>query len=105
MSEILTSTNKSILFNRIWAMPDKWTFNIQPIKELIYRYCGDGKGWIDPFAGENSPAEITNDLNPERPTTFHLHAKEFALQLGGDTEEYFSIRHTLYVKQKNVTME
>lgn len=64
-------------------MPDKWTFKIQPIRELIYKYVGDGKGWIDPFAGENSPAEITNDLNPERPAKYHLHAKDFILQLEG----------------------
>jgi len=64
-------------------MPDKWTFRIKPISQLVRRYVGDGKGWIDPFAGENSPAEITNDLNPERPTTYHLHAKDFALQLEG----------------------
>ncbi len=70
-------------FNRIWSMPNKWTFQIQPIREILNRYVGDGKGWIDPFAGENSPAEITNDLNPERPTKYHLHAKEFATQLEG----------------------
>jgi len=62
-------------------MPNKWTFQIKPIKELLDRYVGDGKGWIDPFAGENSPAEITNDMNPERPTKYHLHAKDFALSL------------------------
>jgi len=70
-------------FNRIWAMPNKWTFKIQPIRELMAKYVGDGKGWIDPFAGENSPAELTNDLNPDRPTKFHLHAKDFIAQLGG----------------------
>lgn len=64
-------------------MPSPWTFTIDPIARLIHRYIGDGKGWIDPFAGKNSPAEITNDLNPERPTKFHLHAKEFAQQLQG----------------------
>lgn len=64
-------------------MPDKWTFKIKPIAELINRYIGNGKGWIDPFAGENSPAEITNDLNPNRPTKYHLHAKDFANQLTG----------------------
>lgn len=73
----------SIVFNRVWAMPNKWTFQIQPIRELIAKYVGDGMGWIDPFAGENSPAEITNDLNPERPATFHLHAKDFVAQLEG----------------------
>lgn len=65
-------------------MPDKWTFKIKPISKLISRYVGDGTGWIDPFAGENSPAEITNDLNPERPTKFHMHAKDFASQLTGE---------------------
>lgn len=62
-------------------MPNKWTFKIKPIQKLLQRYVGDGAGWIDPFAGENSPAEITNDLNPDRPALFHLHALEFAKQL------------------------
>lgn len=42
-----------------------------------------GENWIDPFAGENSPAEITNDLNPNKPTMNHLHGKDFADQLSG----------------------
>jgi hypothetical protein len=62
-------------------MPDKWTFKIPPINILLKRYVGDGKGWLDPFAGENSPAEITNDINPERKTTYHLEATEFVKQL------------------------
>lgn len=69
--------------NRVWAMPNKWTFEIKPIRHLIYRYGGDFKGWIDPFAGMNSPAEITNDLNPEMPTKYHLYAKDFVEQLNG----------------------
>lgn len=64
-------------------MPNKWTFQIQPIKKLLNKYVGDGKNWIDPFAGENSPAEITNDLNPERPAKFHLYAHDFAEQIEG----------------------
>lgn len=63
--------------SRIWAMPNRWTFTIKPIKELLNRYITNGKGWIDPFAGENSPAEFTNDLNPIRPTVYHLTAKDF----------------------------
>lgn len=64
-------------------MPNKWTFQIQPIATLLKKYVGDGVGWIDPFAGENSPAEITNDLNPDRPAKFHLYAHDFAKQLDG----------------------
>ncbi len=59
------------IINRFWAMPNKWTFQIKPIAELLTRYVGDGKGWIDPFAGMYSPAEITNDLNPEMKALFH----------------------------------
>ncbi|MDP9203480.1 MAG: adenine-specific DNA methylase [Gemmatimonadota bacterium] len=59
-------------------MPSRHTFTIKPIRELLARYVGDGKGWADPFAGENSPAEHTNDLNPAKPATHHLHAEQFA---------------------------
>ena len=71
---------------RTWAMPNKWTFTIKPIKELIYRQMSEnlsvkfGLGWIDPYCGENSPAEIKNDLNPEREADFHLDALEFLKQ-------------------------
>ena len=67
--------------SRVWAMPNKWTFKIKPIAELLKRYVGDGVGWVDPFAGENSPADITNDLNPKRPTKYHLYAHEFVEQI------------------------
>ncbi len=62
-------------------MPTKWTFQIPPIKRLLDRYVGDGKGWIDPFAGESSPAEITNDINPDRKATYHFHAVDFVKNL------------------------
>lgn len=61
--------------NRVWSMPNKWTFKIKPIKELLDKYVG--KGWIDPMAGRNSPAEITNDLDPESPAKYHQDALEF----------------------------
>ena len=64
-------------FKRVWAMPNKFTFQIKPIKELLGRYVGDGVGWVDPFAGESSPAEITNDINPLRNARYHYHAVEF----------------------------
>jgi len=58
-------------------MPNKWTFKIKPIAELVARYVGDGKDWIDPFAGKNSPAEFTNDLHPGSKSTYHLDALDF----------------------------
>jgi len=91
--EIMPSIgDKSIdmIINRIWAMPNKWTFQIKPIAELLTRYVGDGKGWIDPFAGENSPAEITNDLNPNRIANYHLEAKEFLNRMNGENARKFN---------------
>ena len=41
------------------------------------------KIWIDPFSGFNSPAHITNDLNPETPTQYHLDAEEFVVRIDG----------------------
>ena len=65
-----------MILNRVWAMPNKWTFTIKPIKDLLEKYVNEGV-WIDPFAGENSMATITNDINPNRQTDFNLDALEF----------------------------
>ena len=68
---------------RVWAMPNKWTFKIKLIRELLKKY-GVGDGWIDPFAGMYSPAEFTNDLNPNCNAKYHLEALEFAKILTGN---------------------
>ena len=65
-----------MIINRVWSMPSRWTFRIKPIAELLARYVGDGKGWVDPFAGENSPAEFTNDIEG-RGAKFQMDALEF----------------------------
>ena len=50
---------------RVWAMPNKWTFTIKPIRELLgEEIITDISNWVDPFAGENGYlyAKYTNDL-------------------------------------------
>lgn len=65
-------------------MPNRWTFQIPPIAQLLSRYVGDGKGWIDPFAGMSTLAEFTNDLNPNNVSALHhLDALDFLCQLKG----------------------
>jgi hypothetical protein len=51
----------TITMSRAWVMPSIWTFSMSPVQELFHRY-NVGAGWADPFAGENSPAELTNDI-------------------------------------------
>ena len=74
-----------IEFSRVWAMPNKHTFTIPPITSLLKRYVGSGKDWADPFANSNSPAEWTNDLNPDTESQFHLDALEFCQILPDDS--------------------
>lgn len=62
---------------RIWAMPNRWTFKIRPIKAILDKYIINSNNWFDPFAGFNSFVGITNDLNPNCPTNFHLDAEDF----------------------------
>lgn len=57
-------------------MSSKWTFTIKPIKELLDEEIS-GDMWIDPFAGYNSPATMTNDLDKNAPTHSHIDALEF----------------------------
>ena len=61
---------------RQWAMPNKNTFDIKPIKELIQSELTDGT-WIDPFANQNKLATITNDLNSDFDTDYHMDALDF----------------------------
>ena len=61
---------------REWAMPNKNTFDIIPIKKLLSVEVTSGI-WIDPFANRNKIATITNDLNPDFDTNFHMDALDF----------------------------
>lgn len=61
---------------RVWAMPNKNTFDILPIKQLILEEKTEGL-WIDPFANKNKFMTITNDLNPEFNTDYNMDALDF----------------------------
>ncbi len=61
---------------RTWAMPNKETFKIKPIANLLNKYVKN-LDWIDPFAGNSNVAYFTNDLNPETKAKEHLRAEDF----------------------------
>lgn len=74
---------KNIEFTRVWAMPSPWTFTIHPIRMLLDKYVRDGKGWVDPFSGDNSPAEYRNDHNPDRTADCHMEAIDYVEKIQG----------------------
>ena len=56
-------------------MPNKNTFQIKGIQELILKYK---RGLtVDPFANINKLADITNDLDQQYHTTYHMDALDF----------------------------
>lgn len=61
---------------RVWAMPHKWTFSVSQVADLLSEEMGGGM-WIDPFAGENSPAGVRNDIREDAQADFHMDALEF----------------------------
>lgn len=64
-----------MILNRTFEIPNKNTFSIRAIKRLIEKYAYGTI--IDPFANQSRIANITNDINPQYDTDFHMDATEF----------------------------
>ena len=58
-------------------MPNSNTFDIKCIRDLIAKYFKNEYYSIDPFANNCKLATVTNDLNPEMQTDYHLDAVDF----------------------------
>lgn len=71
-----------IKLERAWGMPNKNTFDIAPIKKMLGVKVDTNDLWIDPFANKNKIATITNDLNPEFDTDYHMDAIDFLKTFG-----------------------
>lgn len=65
--------------DRKWAMPNKDTFSIKPIGELVDRYCTDKVIICDPFSNgkRRTIKTITNDLDEDKESDHHLDALKF----------------------------
>jgi hypothetical protein len=68
---------------REWAMPNKLTFDIPPIKQLLAEemYTSSEKElWADPFANSSTLATFTNDINPACTAQYCVDALTFLQQ-------------------------
>jgi len=73
----LSITKQELRIEYAWAMPNKNTFDILPIKNLINEemsYIGET---IDPFAKDCKVAKYTNDINPKAKADYHMDALKF----------------------------
>ena len=62
-------------------MPNSKTFKIKPIKEFVEKYIDGASVVIDPFANDCKYGTITNDLNPEYDTDYHMDALDFLKEI------------------------
>lgn len=69
--------NKNIKITKSWAMPNKNTFSIKPIRELLNRYIKPELLSIDAFANNSNIATITNDIDTLYHTDYNLDALDF----------------------------
>lgn len=70
-----------MMIERVWAMPNKNTFDIPPIRNLINEEVELSDGiWLDPFANKNRIATYTNDINSAYDTDYNMDALTFLQQ-------------------------
>lgn len=60
---------------RKWCMPSANTFSIAPIRELILKYRTGIV--VDPFANSSKAGTVTNDIDSQYDTDYHMDALEF----------------------------
>lgn len=70
-----------MIITKKWSMPNKETFSIRPIRELIDKYREEGMAIVDPFARNSDIGTITNDLDPETKAIYHKDATDFLCHL------------------------
>ena len=71
------ATEARVKFSREWAMPNSRTYDIVCIEKLIRNYIKPQMYSIDPFSNESRLATVTNDLNTDYKTDYHLEANDF----------------------------
>jgi hypothetical protein len=80
---LATSPLKIIAMDRIWEMPNKYTFKMKSVSDLL---ANEMSGiWADPFCGMFSPASIRNDADELRDAEHHLDGLDFLKGLASNS--------------------
>ncbi|CAK7067127.1 hypothetical protein [Fusobacterium varium] len=72
---------------RAWWNANKNTFDIKPTREFILKHI-EGEITIDPFANKNKIARITNDLDPNFDTNYHMDAIDFIKKFKNESVDF-----------------
>ena len=78
-NKLIDTAHRALKIQRKWAMPNKDTFSIKPIHELIESVISDCNKVCDPFV-RNSQFKsrcLSNDLDTSIEADFHMDALDF----------------------------
>lgn len=64
----------ALLWNRVFAMPNKDTFSIKPISDLLDRVLAGRAVVVDPFARNSQRGTLTNDIDTTSLAQSHMEA-------------------------------
>lgn len=88
-----------IRIEKVWAMPNKWTFIIDEIAQLIDE---ERIGYtVDPFSGQSEIADVRNDIDPNSKAHYHMDALDFLRLLESESADTV-IEDGIYSPTQNV---
>lgn len=74
--------------NRAWCMPNKYTFRMKPVVELIDRHKPNSLATADPFANTSRICFYNNDIDPDCGCEYQLDALEFLRKFDGASLDF-----------------
>lgn len=66
---------RKLIINKTWAMPNKNTYKIKPVKKLIEKYVFGNS--VDPFSNVSKICSINNDIDPSVKADFCMDGVDF----------------------------
>ena len=78
----------AFVFSRSWAMANRDTFSVTPIRDFVRPYVERHWNSVDPFARRSELARVTNDLDPSMPTHYHMEAEEFCREMARQGQKF-----------------
>ena len=70
---------------RIWEMPNKYTFKMKSVATLLEEEMNSFSEWADPFCGVFSPASLRNDADECLQAESHIDGLDFLCSLADNS--------------------
>lgn len=87
--ESLIPKKEEVKFSRVWQIPNKNTFEIPAIKQLLNRYLKSPS--LDPFCGICTIADVRNDINESKAGQYHMRSDDFLKEISKSNQKFKTV--------------